>query len=207
MTGGLLRAWLAAAIVAAPAPALARKWGIFDCARPDRPCEATTRPGCNCHGPAWPVDSSIATTVFITGIPTESGYRPGDSYDITVWVLGANHNRLPLLYRGSAVPVALAGFSLEVTGGELALASDDDTTVQLLGATMATHTGEEGVPQTFQDGNMRFQWDLRWIAPPTRDAGPVTFYLAGNVVNGSDTEDADAWAVHPTGFTVSPATP
>jgi hypothetical protein len=39
-----------------------------------------------------------------------------------------------------------------------------------------------------------FTWQLRWIAPPT-GTGPVTFYLAGNVVNGIGGADlGDFWS-------------
>ncbi len=44
-------------------------------------------------------------------------------------------------------------------------------------------------------GNKQFSWKVRWAAPDP-GAGPVTFYLAGNVVNGNCRPDpGDLWSV------------
>jgi hypothetical protein len=46
-------------------------------------------------------------------------------------------------------------------------------------STQATHTS---------DGNKQLWWDFRWTAP-VAGSGPVTFYLAGNAVNGNGVPD------------------
>src|SRR5207244_132772 len=51
-------------------------------------------------------------------------------------------------------------------------------------------------------------WDIDWVAP-NAGAGPVTFYLAGNVVNGigvqTNADQGDIWSVANPGFVVGEA--
>ena len=70
----------------------------------------------------------------------------------------------------------------------------DDVTIV---SSQATHT---------LTGNKQFSWKLRWAAPDP-GVGPVTFYLAGNVVNGNCRPDqGDLWSVA-SGFVVAQAGP
>ena len=55
-------------------------------------------------------------------------------------------------------------------------------------------------------GNKQFSWKVRWAAPDP-GVGPVTFYLAGNVVNGNCRPDqGDLWSVA-SGYIVAQAGP
>jgi len=121
----------------------------------------------------------------------------------------------------------LAGFNLQPTAGLLSLVDASDTSTQVLNETecqrlrrmtgcdsynyppcptcdditivssQATHT---------RAGNKQFSWKVRWTAPDP-GVGPLTFYLAGNVVNGNCRPDVgDIWSVAP-GFVLGQAGP
>jgi hypothetical protein len=226
-----------AAALIAPTRARAHMGGMFDCAQPfngscieagviGRSCGAGTG---TCHGGLVPENTT--TQLQLDGIPAD-GYLPGQSYELTITVLGAS---IPVPLTGCpfgplAFPDAfnnLAGFNLQPTGGLLSLVDASDTSAQVLNETecqrlrrltgcdsynyppcptcddttivssQATHT---------LTGNKQFSWKLRWTAPDP-GVGPVTFYLAGNVVNGNCRPDVgDLWSVAP-GFVVGQASP
>lgn len=226
----LVGAWLAAL---GSAQGYASSAGIFDYAQT----------GCTCHGGALP--SNTTTQLVIDGLP--SAYAPGQSYDLTVWVLGA---AIPLPGPGHpATYQNLHGFNLQVSAGILA-ARPGDGTVKTLAKTecqlveqsrgcdpattcgvagdaycrtpadcfyrycsppgangcrlcstalvdvQATHTkSTEALPGAYTDGNSVANWVLVWTAP-NPGVGAVTFYLAGNAVNGNQFNDpGDLWSV------------
>jgi hypothetical protein len=89
-------------------------------------------------------------------------------------------------------------------GGTCRLCSAVNVNIQ------ATHTSEGGaapapVNSYFGDGNSVLNWPIKWTAP-NPGAGPVTFYLAGNVVNSSGGPDlGDVWSVLNPGLVVPQA--
>jgi hypothetical protein len=103
-------------------------------------------------------------SVDITGLPAE--YMPGQSYPVTVTVSG-----------GSIT--AKGGFNLEVSSGTL---SPNDSNTQVnLPENQTTHT----------NSNQR-SWVVNWLAP-TSGTGDVTFWVAGNAVNGNGNTGGDGW--------------
>jgi len=202
-------ALLAGVVFEAPR-ASANSTGIMDVNKPGQ--------GCTCHAPTLPPNTT--TQVVILGLPS-GGYAPGCSYGLTVVVVGV------------AVPAPqFAGFDLGATAGTLASANDtaqvrnmsqceflETFGLCLPGSaldpcapgrcdqeekTQATHTTVgplgAGLPPI-----ARFTWDLTWTAPTSSD--PVTFYLAGNVVNGVLGNAGDEWSVldPPTVVSAAPA--
>jgi hypothetical protein len=103
-------------------------------------------------------------SVDITGLPAE--YMPGQSYLLTITVSG-----------GSIT--AKGGFNLEISSGTLAPV-DDNVQVNLP-ENQTTHT----------NSNQR-SWTVNWEAP-TSGTGDVTFWVAGNAVDGSGNSGGDGW--------------
>jgi len=199
--------------------------GKWDCARDDAPCwEAgyNADPGCggsSCHGTLGP---SPTTLISISGLPS-GGYAPGQTYDVTVQVVG-----IPiytLVDNGCRFPVvglvgggnALTGFNLEPSAGFLDKTDPDDQTVQIRNETQCYQLGRltgcgivpsigpcppcddtqiVGSQATHTiDGINQLTWNLRWTAPDPA-VGDVTFYLGGNMVNGNCRADlGDRWAL------------
>jgi hypothetical protein len=103
-------------------------------------------------------------TADISGIPTD--YTPSQTYPLTVTVSG-----------GPATPEG--GFNLEVSQGVL---STTDLNVQInVPGNQATHT----------NSNQR-SWIVNWQAPVS-GSGSVTFWAAGNAVNGNGNNGGDGW--------------
>lgn len=153
--------------------------------------------GCNCHGPAAPVPGWPTTQLFVTGVP-ETGYVPGETYDLSVWVLGI------------ALPApSEIGFNLEASDGRL---STEDPGVQTVNETECEKLARQGCPvdsfcapdscddeeiisiQATHDGPRditagSLSFSVRWQAPDP-GTGDVVFWLAGNVVNGNGNPDS-----------------
>src|SRR5881409_4004322 len=173
---------VAAGLVSAP---LARAYstGITGVARPAQ--------GCTCHGVAG-TTSNTTTDVSVVGLP--DAYVPGTTYHLQAWV------------RGIALPAPrFAGFDLEETAGALH-ALDASAWVSGLDG-QATHSAPKPVGFVGTTG-VGSSWDIDWVAP-NPGAGPVTFYLAGNVVNGigvqTNADQGDIWSVANPGFVVGEA--
>jgi hypothetical protein len=108
--------------------------------------------------------ADLTVSVDITGLPAE--YIPGQSYLLTITVSG-----------GSAF--AKGGFNLEVSSGKL---SPNDSNTQVnIPQNQTTHT----------NSNQR-SWTVNWEAP-TSGTGDVTFWVAGNAVDGSGNSGGDGW--------------
>src|SRR5437879_11379319 len=157
--------------------------GITGVARPAQ--------GCMCHGIAG-VTPNTATDVSVVGLP--DAYVPGTTYHLQAWV------------RGIALPAPrFAGFDLEATAGALH-ALDASSWVSVLDG-QATHSAPKPVGLVGTTG-VGGSWDIDWVAP-NAGAGPVTFYLAGNVVNGigvqTNADQGDIWSVANPGFVVGEA--
>jgi hypothetical protein len=165
--------------------------------------------------------------VTVEGLPAAAGYRPGETYDFTVSLLGA---AVPIsLQTGCSLdPMGLVsafnnrgGFNLEVSGGTLARVDAEDLAVQIAGEPQCEYfarvfrCGSVGQPvcppcddsvTTWQathtpEGNDQLEWNLRWTAPAA-DHGSVRFYVAGNVVNGNCREDPGDMPTLTSGFEV-----
>lgn len=198
------REWLlaVAAIAVSVSVAGASSFGIFDAAKPDQ--------GCNWHHSGHPsaLPNNTTTQVVVLGLPSAEGYVGGraEPYRLTVLVLG------------TAIPAPqFAGFNLAATAG----AFTGNATVQVRNETQcdelessglcepggafdpcltcddttpanATHTTSGPIPGS---PLLRYLWEVDWT-PPLPGTGAVTFYLAGNVVNGILANDAgDLWSV------------
>src|SRR5207253_665366 len=165
-----------------PAPLVsAYSTGITGVARPAQ--------GCTCHGMAG-TTSNKTTEVSVVGLP--DAYVPSTTYHLQAWV------------RGIALPAPrFAGFDLEATAGTLH-ALDSSAWVSGLDG-QATHSAPKSVGFVGPTG-LGSSWDIDWVAP-NPGAGPVTFYLAGNVVNGigvqTNADQGDIWSVADPGFVVA----
>jgi hypothetical protein len=110
------------------------------------------------------VTADPTVTVIITGQPAE--YEPLASYPLTITVSGG-----PASAKG--------GFNLEVSKGSL---SSTDPNVQIdIPQTQATHTNPD-----------QRSWSVTWTAP-AQGSADVTFWLAGNAVNGNGGTSGDGW--------------
>src|SRR5881296_1365799 len=157
--------------------------GITGVARPTQ--------GCTCHGIAG-TTSDTTTDVSVVGLP--DAYVPGTTYHLQAWVLGL------------ALPAPrFAGFDLEATAGALK-AVDSSAWVSGLDG-QATHSAPKPIGLAGPAG-AGSEWDIDWVAP-NPGVGPVTFYLAGNVVNGiglqTRADQGDFWSVANPGFLVAQA--
>ena len=157
--------------------------GITGVARPSQ--------GCTCHGFAG-VTPNTTTDVSVVGLP--DAYVPGTTYHLQAWV------------RGVALPAPrFAGFDLEATAGALQ-ALDASAWVSGVDG-QATHSTPKPIGLVGATG-VGSSWDIDWVAPDP-GVGPVTFYLAGNVVNGiglqTNADQGDFWSVANPGFLVAQA--
>src|SRR5881409_33908 len=182
LTTSLVLGFAAAHLALAPLVS-AYSTGITGVARPAQ--------GCTCHGIAG-TTSDTTTDVSVVGLP--DAYVPGTTYHLQAWV------------RGIALPAPrFAGFDLEATAGTLH-ALDSSAWVSGLDG-QATHSAPKSVGFVGPTG-LGSSWDIDWVAP-NPGAGPVTFYLAGNVVNGiglqTNADQGDIWSVADPGFVVGEA--
>src|SRR5438552_2449876 len=182
LTTSLVLGFAAAHLALAPFVS-AYSTGITGVARPAQ--------GCTCHGIAG-TTSDTTTDVSVVGLP--DAYVPGTTYHLQAWV------------RGIALPAPrFAGFDLEATAGALH-ALDASAWVSGLDG-QATHSAPKPVGLVGTTG-IGSSWDIDWVAP-NAGAGPVTFYLAGNVVNGigvqTNADQGDIWSVANPGFVVGEA--
>jgi hypothetical protein len=129
--------------------------------------------GCTCHGAA-----STAATVALSGLDDVQGrVLPGDVLNLTLTVTGP-----------APLPAGLAmntgGFAIKASHGDFS--TKGIPTLQLLDAQTLTHTSQ---------GNDQRSWSFAWTAPiPAPADHNVTFWYAGNAVNGDGGASSDAWA-------------
>src|SRR5947199_346673 len=181
-TTSLVLGFAAAHLALAPLVS-AYSTGITGVARPAQ--------GCTCHGIAGTTPNTT-TDVSVVGLP--DAYVAGTTYRLQAWV------------RGIALPAPrFAGFDLEATAGALH-ALDASAWVSGLDG-QATHSAPKPVGLVGTTG-VGSSWDIDWVAP-NAGTGPVTFYLAGNVVNGigvqTNADQGDIWSVANPGFVVGEA--
>src|SRR5437870_12333995 len=181
-TTSLFLGFVAAGLVLAPLVS-AYSTGITGVARPAQ--------GCSCHGIAG-TTSNTTTEVSVVGLP--DAYVPRATYHLQTWV------------RGIALPAPrFAGFDLEATAGALQ-ALDASAWVSGVDG-QATHSTPKPIGLVGATG-VGSSWDIDWVAPDP-GVGPVTFYLAGNVVNGiglqTNADQGGFWPVAHPGFLGAPA--
>ena len=133
------------------------------------PIDDVSKEGCRCHAP----DPDNAVTVVLDDVPYR--YIPQQIYQFRLQLIGG-----PDI--GGAYS---AGFAMSVSEG--ALQSTDANTQNWEGnASTLTHT-EAGAATSDRS------WVFLWTAPD-ENTGPVTFWIAGNSVNGDQVPtDADRW--------------
>ncbi|MDE0574300.1 MAG: hypothetical protein OSB32_01795 [Candidatus Poseidoniales archaeon] len=129
--------------------------------------------GCTCHsGNAIAPDDSV--TVMIADVPYN--FEAGQVYAVKIEIIG-----------GPEIGgTASAGFSLRVSDGSLSAGSGYEEMVQ---------NGDDGTTLTHTEaGNNPTDraWMITWTAPVT-GSGDVTFWLAGNSVNGDGSPTGDSW--------------
>lgn len=146
--------------------------------------------GCTCHGN----EPSSDAAVELGGLP--DAYDAGTDYELTLSVSGPE-----------ALPIGQneGGFQVIVSAGSLQPSSNAE---QNLNETTLTHGSA---------GNDQRSWDFTWSSPTGSAATqPVTFWYAGNAVNGDTTNQNDAWnkevatvasASNQTGNGTSPTSP
>ncbi|MDE0708252.1 MAG: hypothetical protein OSB33_04815 [Candidatus Poseidoniales archaeon] len=129
--------------------------------------------GCTCHsGNVISPDDSV--TVMIADVPYH--FSADQLYTLKIEIIG-----------GPEIGgTASAGFSLRVSDGMLSAGAGYEDMVQNGDdSTTLTHT-EAGSNPTDRS------WTIVWTAPTTA-GGDVTFWLAGNSVNGDGAPTGDAW--------------
>ena len=129
--------------------------------------------GCTCHNEL--PDNSI--TIILDGLPYH--YSASSSYALTIQIIGG-----PDIDASSNT----AGFSMRVSSGTLGAGEGFENLVQNWEEDLSrlTHTssGAKTVDRT---------WMIIWTAPES-SSGPVTFWLAGNSVNGDGIpSELDRW--------------
>lgn len=132
--------------------------------------------GCTCHsGNAIAPDDSV--TLLVSEVPPH--YVAGNTYTMKIQIIGG-----PDVHSGGSD--STGGFSMRITDGilgagdgyaELVQNGDDQTTL--------THTSEGSNPTDRA-------WMITWTAP-AEGSGDISFWLAGNSVNGNGAPDGDAW--------------
>ena len=141
--------------------------------------DSTATYGCTCHGAGAPPVGTPSTEVVvsISGVP--HSYDNGTAYNFTIKVQHSSNTDGGFLLSSGGVGT----FSwLEGAGIRPADGSDEPTSATNTSANIS-HS-ETGNPA---------EWTFIWTAPST-DEGPVSFWLAGNSVDGGGAnDDSDHW--------------
>ncbi|MCH2349514.1 MAG: hypothetical protein MK233_06285 [Candidatus Poseidoniales archaeon] len=141
--------------------------------------DSTATYGCTCHGAGAPPVGTPSTEVVvsISGVP--HSYDNGTAYNFTIKVQHSSNTDGGFLLSSGGVGT----FSwLEDAGIRPADGSDEPTSATNTSANIS-HS-ETGNPA---------EWTFIWTAPST-DEGPVSFWLAGNSVDGGGAnDDSDHW--------------
>jgi len=129
--------------------------------------------GCTCH--AENPDNSV--TVILDGLPYH--YESGSSYELKIQLIGG-----PEIDTTSYT----GGFSLRSSSGDLSPGTGFDGLVQNWEGDLSTMTHTETGSET-EDRT----WLVTWTGP-AEGSGVVTFWLAGNAVNGDMApSELDRW--------------
>jgi hypothetical protein len=124
--------------------------------------------GCTCHtnNTISPTDS---VTLIVDGVPY--AWAEGTSYTLKIQLLGG-----PEIADGHS---NTGGFSMRVSSGVLTPGSGFESLV---------HNDDSEQTMTHTSGGAKTPdriWEVTWTAPAT-DAGDVTFWIAGNAVDGNN---------------------
>ena len=141
--------------------------------------ESTVISGCNCHGVGAPANGGTSTEVVvsISGVP--HSYDVDQAYEFSIKVEHSSNTAggFMLSSGGSGTFSWADGVDIRPADG-----SDDPKS--------ATTTTDN---ISHSDTTDPAEWTFTWTAPST-DSGDISFYLAGNSVDGHGTNDEqDAW--------------
>jgi hypothetical protein len=109
--------------------------------------------------------ANVATTISLTGIPA-TGYVAGTTYPVTLTITNATK--------------VGAGFDLNFSGGSI---SNAPAQTMVMG-TELHHTATKAMVSGVAT------WNFSWTAPA---AAAVTLNIAGNAVNGNNSDSGDQW--------------
>ena len=142
--------------------------------------ESTVLNGCNCHGSSAPTSASGPSpevVVSVSGVP--HAYEAGLAYDMTVKVEHSSNT--------------VGGFMMSSGGLGIFSWAEDQPIRPADGSedpNSATSTSDN---ISHDESTDPAEWLFTWTAPVT-DVGDISFYLAGNSVDGAGSNDAnDHW--------------
>lgn len=141
--------------------------------------ESTVQSGCNCHGVGAPSAGTPSTAVIvsISGVP--HAYDVGASYEMTISIEHSSNTAGGFILSSSGIGT----FSWQDGQNIRPIDGSEDPK-------SATSTSDDISQSKTTDPAT---WTFTWTAP-TEDMGGVSFYLAGNSVDGHGAnDDADAW--------------
>lgn len=141
--------------------------------------ESSVAVGCNCHGVGAPTNGVAAKDVIVSISNVPYAYEAGGAYEMTISLEHASNTAggFMLSAGGSGTFSWAEGANIRPVEG-----SDDPKS--------ATSTSDDISQSKTTDPAT---WTFTWTAPAD-DAGDVTFYLAGNSVDGHGANDeSDAW--------------
>jgi hypothetical protein len=136
--------------------------------------------GCNCHGSAAPGAASGPSTevvVSVAGVP--HAYEVGAAYELTIKVEHSSNTA--------------GGFMLS-SGGQGTFSWAEDQSVRpAVGSNDSASAGSTSDNISHDEATDPAIWLVTWTAP-AEDGGALSFYLAGNSVDGGGSNDAnDHW--------------
>lgn len=142
--------------------------------------ESTILTGCNCHGSAAPSAASGPSTevvVSVSGVP--SAYQVDTAYDLIIKVEHSSNTAGGFMLSSSGLGTFSWGDGVDIRPAE----GNDDP------ESSSSTSGNISHSKTTDPA----EWTITWTAPSS-DIGDVTFYLAGNSVDGHGAnDDGDAW--------------
>lgn len=142
--------------------------------------ESTVLNGCNCHGsaaPSAPSGPSTDVVVSISGVP--SAYQVDTAYNLTIKVEHSSNTAGGFLLSSNSVGTFSWEDGVDVRPAEGN--EDPESSSSTSGNISHSETADPA------------EWTITWTAPSS-DIGDVTFYLAGNSVDGhGSNDDSDAW--------------
>ncbi|MES2798941.1 MAG: choice-of-anchor V domain-containing protein [Bacteroidota bacterium] len=139
---------------------------------PGEPSCATS----TCHSGATQDGSIENTLTLLSGVTPVTDYIPGETYNVVV-AMTSNPTKRGFQATALTATNAMAGNFTGQTPGGTAVSTS-------AGRKYANHTSSSNLSSQIS------QWTWTWTAPAT-NVGPVTFYLATNKTNSSNTSSGD----------------
>ncbi len=141
--------------------------------------DSTATYGCTCHGAGAPSAGTPSTEVVvsISGVP--HSYDNGTAYNFTIKVQHSSNTA--------------GGFLLSSGGVGIFSWTDDDDIRPAAGSDEPTSANSTSANISHSSPASPAEWTFTWTAPAA-DEGNVTFWLAGNSVDGGGAnDDSDHW--------------